>query len=101
MARCVSWAGIHDMTGNVDEWTVNESGTPYQSALKGGWWGHIRARCRPATTSHNEGFVYYQIGFRCCADPRPAGEAPAAVSSPFAPRPNIRLPANPYRRHRR
>ncbi len=101
MARCVSWAGIHDMTGNVDEWTVNESGTPFQSALKGGWWGHIRARCRPATTSHNEGFVYYQIGFRCCADPRAAGEATAAVSSPFAPRPNIRLPANPYRQRRR
>ncbi len=70
MARCVSWAGVHDMTGNVDEWTVNESGVPFGSALKGGWWGHIRARCRPATTSHNEGFVYYQIGFRCCADPR-------------------------------
>lgn len=70
MARCVSWAGVHDMTGNVDEWVVNETGTPFNSALKGGWWGNIRARCRPATTSHNEGFVYYQIGFRCCADPR-------------------------------
>lgn len=99
MARCASWAGIHDMTGNVDEWTVNESGTPYQSALKGGWWGHIRARCRPATISHNEGFVYYQIGFRCCADPQPAGATPTApaapvMSSPFAP--TLQLPANPY-----
>ncbi|MBL8605344.1 MAG: SUMF1/EgtB/PvdO family nonheme iron enzyme [Myxococcales bacterium] len=70
MARCVSWAGVHDMTGNADEWTVNEAGRPFRSALKGGWWGHIRARCRPSTISHNEGFVYYQIGFRCCADPR-------------------------------
>jgi hypothetical protein len=68
-SRCVSPFGIHDMTGNADEWTVNETGEPFQSALKGGWWGPIRARCRPATISHNEGFVYYQIGFRCCADP--------------------------------
>jgi sulfatase modifying factor 1 len=71
MPRCVSWAGVHDMTGNVDEWTVNETGQPFDSALKGGWWGPIRGRCRPATTAHNEGFIYYQIGFRCCADPDP------------------------------
>ncbi len=75
MARCASWAGVHDMTGNADEWAVNESGRPFRSALKGGWWGPIRARCRPSTTSHNEGFVYYQIGFRCCSDPTPQGAA--------------------------
>jgi hypothetical protein len=67
--RCVSPFGVHDMTGNVDEWVVNESGRPYRSALKGGWWGPIRARCRPATYSHDENFIYYQIGFRCCSDP--------------------------------
>lgn len=67
--RCVSPFGIHDMTGNVDEWVVNETGRPFNSALKGGWWGPIRGRCRPVTLAHNEGFVYYQIGFRCCADP--------------------------------
>ncbi len=67
--RCVSAFGINDLTGNVDEWTVNETGRPFQSALKGGWWGPIRARCRPATYSHNETFIYYQIGFRCCSDP--------------------------------
>jgi sulfatase modifying factor 1 len=67
--RCVSPFGIHDMTGNVDEWVRNETGHPFASALKGGWWGPIRARCRPTTLAHNETFVYYQIGFRCCADP--------------------------------
>jgi hypothetical protein len=68
-SRCTSPFGLQDLTGNVDEWTVNESGRPFQSALKGGWWGPIRARCRPATYSHNETFIYYQIGFRCCSAP--------------------------------
>jgi formylglycine-generating enzyme required for sulfatase activity len=67
--RCVSPFGVYDMTGSVDEWAVNESGTPYRSALKGGWWGRIRGRCRPTTLDHDEGFRYYQIGFRCCSDP--------------------------------
>ena len=65
------------MTGNVDEWVVNErhfepvepgKKRPYISGLKGGYWGPIRARCRPATTSHNEWFRFYQVGFRCCSD---------------------------------
>lgn len=73
--RCVSPFGINDLTGNVDEWTVNESGQPFQSALKGGWWGPIRARCRPATYSHNENFIYYQIGFRCCSDAQGGGDS--------------------------
>ena len=60
--------GFHDMTGNVDEWVVNESGKPYQSGLKGGYWGPVRTRCRPMTTAHFEQFMFYQIGFRCCAD---------------------------------
>ncbi|MGA2450167.1 MAG: SUMF1/EgtB/PvdO family nonheme iron enzyme [Polyangiaceae bacterium] len=68
--QCVSAFGVHDMTGNVDEWVLNESqgGRPYRSGLKGGYWGPVRTRCRPMTTAHNESFKYYQIGFRCCAD---------------------------------
>ncbi len=65
---CVSPFGAMDMTGNVDEWVVNESGVPYKSGLKGGYWGPVRDRCRPMTTAHYESFVFYQIGFRCCAD---------------------------------
>jgi hypothetical protein len=41
---------------------------PYKSGLKGGYWGPVRDRCRPMTTAHYENFVFYQIGFRCCAD---------------------------------
>ena len=69
-AACVSSYGVHDMTGNVDEWVVNEDGKPFKSGLKGGYWGPVRDRCRPITTAHGPEFSYYQVGFRCCADPR-------------------------------
>jgi hypothetical protein len=73
MPRCKSPFGVYDMTGNVDEWVVNETRTPDSQAdisgLKGGYFGPIRARCRPMTTSHNRWFRFYQVGFRCCADP--------------------------------
>ncbi len=67
---CVSPYGAYDMTGNVDEWVVNESGKPYKSGLKGGYWGPVRDRCRPMTIAHNELFEFYQIGFRCCGEAR-------------------------------
>jgi formylglycine-generating enzyme required for sulfatase activity len=77
---CVSPYGVHDMTGNVDEWVVNEkhfgpapadgSERPFISALKGGYWGPVRNRCRATTTAHDEWFRYYEVGFRCCADKR-------------------------------
>lgn len=67
-AACVSPHGVHDMTGNVDEWVVNESGGGFKSGLKGGYWGPVRTRCRPMTTAHGPDFSYYQIGFRCCGD---------------------------------
>jgi len=74
---CVSPYGVHDMTGNVDEWVVNESGHPYKSGLKGGYWGPVRTRCRPMTTAHNEDFIFYQIGFRCCEDAAAPKDAPS------------------------
>jgi len=76
---CVSPFGAFDMTGNVDEWVVNESGHPYKSGLKGGYWGPVRDRCRPMTTAHDENFAFYQIGFRCCSEPgRAVRQAPVA-----------------------
>jgi sulfatase modifying factor 1 len=79
---CVSPYGVHDMVGNVDEWVVNVSqgGKPYQSGLKGGYWGPVRTRCRPMTTAHDEKFRYYQIGFRCCGEAHAVepGDAPLA-----------------------
>ena len=68
MTQCTSPYGVHDMTGNVDEWVVNETGHPHASGLKGGYWGPVRDRCRPMTVAHDEQFAYYQIGLRCCED---------------------------------
>jgi formylglycine-generating enzyme len=80
---CVSPYGVFDMTGNVDEWVVNEEGKPFKSGLKGGYWGPVRDRCRPMTTVHAEGFSFYQIGFRCCSDApnAPSGAAKGAPAT--------------------
>jgi formylglycine-generating enzyme len=65
---CKSAAGIYDMTGNVDEWTHSSQAGERPSILKGGYFGPVRTRCRPATRAHNEWHLYYQEGFRCCSD---------------------------------
>jgi formylglycine-generating enzyme len=86
--NCKSDFGVHDQTGNVDEWVMLEKkrGKGGWAGLKGGAWGHVRNACRPVTTSHAPEFTYYFVSFRCCADAK--GEA----SERWAPPP---LPANP------
>ncbi len=66
---CRSPFGVYDLTGNVDEWTRSSIPNERPSVLKGGYWGPVRTRCRPATKAHDESHVFYQQGFRCCADP--------------------------------
>ena len=74
MPACVSPYGVHDMTGNADEWVVNSNGHsanhyPYFSGLKGGHWViGARNRCRPETDAHGPTTVFYEIGGRCCKD---------------------------------
>lgn len=79
---CKSSVGVYDLTGNVDEWTHTARTEGYSSVLKGGYWGPVRARCRPATRAHNEQFVAYQQGFRCCAD-APKGGVGSSSGSPI------------------
>ncbi|HQY63322.1 MAG TPA: SUMF1/EgtB/PvdO family nonheme iron enzyme [Polyangiaceae bacterium] len=77
--KCKSPFGLYDMTGNVDEWTkTTRTSGGFASVLKGGYWGPVRARCRPATRAHNENFVAYQQSFRCCSD------APASTTTGLA-----------------
>lgn len=75
--ECVSTFGVHDMVGNVDEWVQPDgpeeaAGLGAETALKGGYFGPVRSRCRPATPSHGPTFKFYQVGFRCCRDADPA-----------------------------
>lgn len=70
--QCTSTFGVHDMTGNVDEWVEREGlAAPRRSSLRGGWWLPGRNRCRAATTHHEETYSAKQVGFRCCADIAP------------------------------
>jgi formylglycine-generating enzyme required for sulfatase activity len=66
---CVSWAGIVDLNGNVNEWVeLPGKESPHRSGLKGGWWGPVRNRCRPTVKFHKEYDYGYEAGFRCCTD---------------------------------
>jgi sulfatase modifying factor 1 len=87
LVDCVSGFGVHDMTGNFDEWVTADHRYDDRSdwaALKGGAWGHVRNACRPTTTTHPPDFTYYFIGFRCCKD--------AADSEPYVPESASHIP---------
>ncbi|HEY4117211.1 MAG TPA: SUMF1/EgtB/PvdO family nonheme iron enzyme, partial [Byssovorax sp.] len=69
VSTCVSWAGLYDLNGNVNEWVeIPHQKPPNRSGLKGGWWGPVRGRCRPTVTFHKEEDYGYEVGFRCCDD---------------------------------
>lgn len=68
--QCVSPFGIYDLNGNVNEFVqLRYKPAPHRAALKGGWWGPVRARCRPIVTHHDEKYLGYEVGFRCCSKP--------------------------------
>jgi formylglycine-generating enzyme required for sulfatase activity len=81
---CRSDFGVYDMTGNIDEWTTSVRPGERPSILKGGYWGPVRTRCRPTTRSHDENHIFYQQGFRCCAE---AGSQTTTPIAPAAPAP--------------
>ena len=70
---CVSDYGVHDMPGNADELASSETPPPrskFDNVTTGGpWLDGVRNQCRPKIYTHNEGFAYYYLSFRCCAEP--------------------------------
>jgi len=66
---CAGPTGVRDTVGNVEEWTVRADGgsAGFHGALKGRYWAESRT-CQSTVTTHGDGFRFYEIGFRCCAD---------------------------------
>ena len=67
-SKCWSPYGVHDIAGNVDEWTKSRPGRDLEGSLNGGYWGPVQNACRYVTLVHGPEFKFYQIGFRCCSD---------------------------------
>jgi formylglycine-generating enzyme required for sulfatase activity len=73
--RCVSQAGVFDLTGNVEEWvTRTRSGhtNNYPQILIGCYWagcyGGGKPTCHSTNAAHGPEFRFYETGFRCCKD---------------------------------
>ncbi len=64
---CVNDFGLHDMVGNLHEWTADPNGT-----FQGGYYLDTSQNgdgCTYRTAAHDFGYHDYSTGFRCCADP--------------------------------
>jgi sulfatase modifying factor 1 len=67
--ECLSPFGVHDMSGNVEEWTTRDHAkAPERSAMKGAWWLPGKNNCRAVTLGHGETYEGPQVGVRCCRD---------------------------------
>ncbi len=63
-AKCTNSFGVHDMVGNLHEWTGDPSGT-----FKGGYYMDTHQNgdgCFYQTTAHGTSYHDYSTGFRCC-----------------------------------
>ncbi len=63
-ASCTNGYGVHDMVGNVHEWTDDGS-------FRGGYYLDTKLNgdgCDYRTTAHAPSYYDYSTGFRCCAD---------------------------------
>ena len=72
-ARCVTPEGVHDLSGNVWEWTDEPDGTGNLRELRGGGFGvgERQSVCQPDDRSFQPlDAAFDGYGFRCCTDPR-------------------------------
>jgi formylglycine-generating enzyme required for sulfatase activity len=70
-SKCASVFGVVDLVGNVEEWvTTSRPQWPHASSLKGGYWSKPWTGCRGTNEAHAPMFRFYEIGFRCCVDPK-------------------------------
>ncbi|HMJ13526.1 MAG TPA: SUMF1/EgtB/PvdO family nonheme iron enzyme [Polyangiaceae bacterium] len=73
--ECVSDYGVYDLPGNADEVVASETFDAgwkgkFDSVHSGGpWYKGVRNQCRPKIYTHDEGFYYYFLSFRCCSEP--------------------------------
>lgn len=71
--RCVSPFGVHNLTGNLEEWTTIDASARInypRPAMKGAYWQPSRNHCRAAQTAHDRYYKGTETGFRCCSDPK-------------------------------
>ncbi len=70
--ECMNDYGVHDMVGNLHEWTSDPNGT-----FQGGYYldTHINGDgCGYRTTAHEFTYHDYSTGFRCCKDAEEGSE---------------------------
>ena len=68
--RCVSPFGVHNLSGNLEEWTTIDGSAPARPAMKGAYWQPSRNHCRAAQTAHDRYYSGVETGFRCCGETR-------------------------------
>lgn len=81
---CVSDFGVPDLPGNTDDLASSETVPTMKNAnfdnvtIGGPWYKGVRNQCRPRIYTHDEGFYYYYLSFRCCSEPDGATTDPRA-----------------------
>lgn len=71
-AACTNGYGVHDMVGNIHEWTDDAS-------FRGGYYLDTKLNgegCEYRTTAHAPAYYDYSTGFRCCADENTLSDEP-------------------------
>ncbi len=69
--KCRNAFGVHDMVGNLHEWTAELNGA--RGTFRGGYYQDTHQNgegCGYKTVAHGVDYHDYSTGFRCCADPR-------------------------------